>query len=76
MKNLIQLSLLAAVFVLSLSSCEQPDRKGEVVINFANLVLDNYQAAHQDALSMQSAIKRFTASPSEATLNTAKGAWL
>ncbi len=78
MKNLFSYLLLIAVVILSTTSCETRrvnNTKDEAIENYTTLVLNNYNAAYADAVTMKSALNAFTANPSEGTLTAAKNAW-
>lgn len=83
MKNL-SIALMAATFIgtFSLAGCNTEEgqssrvTKQQVVQNYAEIVYDNYKAAHKDALMLQKAVDAFLASPTEKNLQKAKDAWL
>ena len=50
--------------------------KTSIKLNYASLVSTNYSNAYEEALKLQTALKNFTASPSEETHQAAKNAWL
>lgn len=52
------------------------DLQQEVLDQYAALVYANYDDAVQTALTLETAIEAFVASPSEATLTAAKDAWI
>lgn len=52
------------------------DLQQEVLDQYAALVYANYDDAVQTALTLQTAIEAFVASPSDATLTAAKDAWI
>lgn len=58
------------------SSSELEDLKKEVIADYADLVLNNYTAAQNDAIALQTALVNFTANPSETGFQAAKDAWL
>ncbi|MEM6722854.1 MAG: imelysin family protein [Bacteroidota bacterium] len=83
MKKLFYLlPLVALVFVIhSCSKDDDPEEvlaalKTTVIANYANLVLNNYQAAQADAISLRTAINAFTSNPTQSTFDAAKQAWL
>ncbi|MCB9426546.1 MAG: hypothetical protein H6584_05910 [Flavobacteriales bacterium] len=70
---------------LIFTSCDKDDenvapvvtvQKTDVVSNYADIVLANYEDALADAKSLDASIQSFTAQPTEASLKTAKDAWL
>jgi putative iron-regulated protein len=84
------LLLLTSILMIGFVSCQKDDTNDDanandnelkdlkvaVIGDYADLVLNNYLAAYDDAVSLQTALSNFTASPSAAGLQTAKTAWL
>ncbi|MGH1435000.1 MAG: imelysin family protein [Lewinella sp.] len=76
--------LLFPVLALALfNSCSNDDdvaitkvENSDVIQQYASFVYDAYQAAYNDAASMQTAIDNFVASPTAANLQLAKNAWI
>lgn len=71
--------ILSLLFLPSLASpavAEIEAIKREVVSNYANLVLANYQDAHEEAVNLQNALAAFTKEPSKARLDDARKAWI
>ncbi|MEM9919948.1 MAG: imelysin family protein [Bacteroidota bacterium] len=64
-----------AIALMCMVSCASEQQSKEVIQNYAALVLDNYEAARQDAVLLKEAIGKFTTKPSEATHQAAKDAW-
>ncbi|MCH2195023.1 imelysin family protein [Kordia sp.] len=87
MKKLGRLALLAIVS-FTLFNCASDDEgtttptpstlvtKRQVIDQYANVVLQNYTKALQDAQAMKTAITTFTTTPTEANFTAAKNAWL
>lgn len=50
--------------------------KQEIKENYADIVYQNYKDAYDAALSMQTAINTFVATPTQANMDAAKQAWL
>ena len=84
MNRLKGISLLAMMITsLFLISCgadnegsQLDETKAAAVSQYAVLVHQNYVDAHTDGVALQTAIDAFVASPSAASLETAKDAWL
>ncbi|MEL7248012.1 MAG: imelysin family protein [Bacteroidota bacterium] len=81
MKNFFLLMLFATAMVMV--SCSSDDdnntqrvAEAEVFEQYANLVLDSYQAAFDDAVMMKNTIDAFVANPTEGNMTLAKNAWL
>jgi putative iron-regulated protein len=78
----MQIKSAIAAAVLGLSLCAQaqtaatPATPASVATHYATLVHANYQDVQTTAVTMQEAIKAFTASPSAEALGTARKAWL
>ena len=70
--------LIALFLIVGCGGAEQEAEalKPQVVENYANIVLANYEDALSTAREMDSAIQTFVANPSEATHEAAKEAWL
>lgn len=49
--------------------------KKEVIENYSNIVYANYKQAYDDAVLLKTAIKTFTATPTDANFTAAKTAW-
>ncbi|QXP79503.1 MULTISPECIES: imelysin family protein [Winogradskyella] len=80
----ISILLLAVSFAFACSSDDDNNQsnpestdvtKEEVISNYADLVYQSYLDSYNTSVTMQTAIEAFVASPSDATLNTAKNAW-
>ncbi|MEM7112117.1 MAG: imelysin family protein [Chloroflexota bacterium] len=80
MKNLskMKLTLFALLLVWVLAACGGgvESQKAEVVENYANIVHASYEDSLSTTVDLQSALEAFVASPSEATHQAAKDAWL
>jgi len=81
-KIILSISLLSA---LGFASCSDDDKKtadddqqlkSEIVENYAAIVYASYQDAYTTAVALQGKVNAFVATPTEATLNAAKTAWL
>jgi putative iron-regulated protein len=75
-RSFLQGTLLAATLLSGLPLRAQTVDTASVVRNYAELVSANYQDVLTSALSLQKAIKAFTAAPSAQGLDNAKKAWL
>ncbi len=85
MKNLypkVAFALFAGLTFFACSSNDDKDdttptvvTKKEVIENYANLVYANYKKAYDDAVLLETALKTFTTTPSEANFTAAKTAW-
>jgi putative iron-regulated protein len=73
--------LILSVIITSCSDSEEPVipvnnvNKGEVIENYANIVLQSYTDALTDAQALETAINTFTNSPTEANFTATKQAW-
>ncbi|WP_103072177.1 imelysin family protein [Aquimarina sediminis] len=84
MKIKIQGIALIACAVLGITGCSDDDdntlgntvSKSEVIENYADIVYQSYKDSYDKALEMQTAINAFVDSPTENSLQAAKGAWL
>lgn len=84
MKKFI-LPALIVLTTLFFSACSSGDdtttpnpnlvTKQQVIANYAEIVLQNYQDAYDDAVALQTTLTAFTNDPSETTHNGAKQAW-
>ncbi|WP_196889917.1 imelysin family protein [Aureivirga sp. CE67] len=81
-KNIIRVSLAAMLMTAAIGCSSDDDNSSktvtqeEVVVNYADVVFKNYTDSHTKAKELRVALEAFTANPSEATLETAKQAWL
>lgn len=82
MKNLFKLSLVIA-FTVVLKSCSDNEStpvikvtKKQVIENYAKIVHQNYLDSYNAAVKMETAIKAFTANPTQAGLDKVKADWL
>jgi putative iron-regulated protein len=84
MKNLYPKVAVAVFAGLTFFACSSNDNndskstpatKKEVIENYANIVYANYQKAFDDAVLLETAIKTFTATPTDANFTAAKTAW-
>ena len=84
MKTLSSKFLSVLFLGLSLVSCENNDEnvpeenvvtKKQVVSNYADIAYANYKQAYDDAVLLETAVKTFTTTPSDANLTAAKTAW-
>ncbi|MEL7002032.1 MAG: imelysin family protein [Bacteroidota bacterium] len=77
---ILLLSLAVIVMACSSDDDDAPDlfpATAEAAVNtYADIVLANYEDSRNDAQTMLDAINAFVASPSEASLTTARQAWL
>ncbi|MEM8887204.1 MAG: imelysin family protein [Bacteroidota bacterium] len=67
--------MLVSLALWSITACGPTVKKSDVVVDFADLVFDSYQAAHQDAIELNTALKTFTENPDETSFEAAKNAW-
>jgi putative iron-regulated protein len=83
MRKLTLLSFALAMFVVL--ACSDDEDNGPAVFdttleaaisNYADIVLANYEDAKADAAALSTAVNRLIATPSEATMDAAKQAWL
>lgn len=84
MKNLypkVAVAVFAGLTFFACSSNDNDDSKStpatkkQVIENYANIVYANYQKAYDDAVLLETAIKTFTATPTDANFTAAKTAW-
>lgn len=86
MKNLYSKAAIALFAGLTFFACSSNDNnnddpkatvvtKKQVIENYANIVYANYQKAYDDAVLLETAIKTFTAAPTDANFTAAKTAW-
>lgn len=84
MKNLypkVAVAIFAGLTFFACSSNDNDDSKStpatkkQVIENYANIVYANYQKAYDDAVLLETAIKTFTATPTDANFTAAKTAW-
>ncbi|WP_291150602.1 imelysin family protein [Flavobacterium sp. UBA7680] len=85
MKNLypkVAFALFAGLTFFACSSNDDKDdttptvvTKKEVIENYANLVYANYKKAYDDAVLLETALKTFTTTPTDANFTAAKTAW-
>ncbi|MEL7160226.1 MAG: imelysin family protein [Bacteroidota bacterium] len=75
--------LLLSLFVVAgITSCDDDEDmtmgtdRADVMTDYADLVLSNYEAARADAIALDAAIDAFIATPTAATQQAAKDAWL
>ena len=73
MKKIILSTILSAVLTTGVMA-ESADRA--VLTAYADIAVTNYSAALKDAVSLEKSVEAFIASPSDATLDAAKKAWL
>lgn len=77
----ISLCLIAGVTILSCNDDNQTPlntgtvTKSEIILNYANIALENYRAAYNDAAALETAINTFTTTPTEANFTAAKDKW-
>lgn len=76
MKMILKTATLSVVLAMSLYAAPAQEPKMAMLSNYAAIALANYSDALNDAKELDKAIKTFTTSPSETTLNDAKSAWL
>ncbi|RKR10280.1 putative iron-regulated protein [Flavobacterium sp. 90] len=83
MKNLypkVAFALFAGLTFFACSSNDNndsnsPATKKQVIENYSNIVYANYKQAYDDAVLLETAIKTFTATPTNANFTAAKTAW-
>lgn len=85
MKKTFKFTLTAVIglFILSCSSDDDSNngtpivltQKADVIENYANIVLANYQDSYDTANSLKTAIDAFVADPSQTTFDAAKSSW-
>lgn len=83
MKNLypkVAFALFAGLTFFACSSNDNNDSnvvvtKKQVIENYSNIVYANYKQAYDDAVLLETAIKTFTATPTNANFTAAKTAW-
>lgn len=75
LKPLVAASLLACALAASVNA-QTAASPASVAAHYATLVHANYEDTLKDAQSLQQAVKAFTGSPSQATLDAARKAWL
>jgi len=74
-KPLVAASLLACALAAPVNA-QTAASPASVAAHYATLVHANYEDTLKDAQSLQQAVKAFIGSPSQATLDTARKAWL
>lgn len=83
MKNLypkVAFALFAGLTFFACSSNDNNDSnsvatKKQVIENYSNIVYANYKQAYDDAVLLETAIKTFTTTPTDANFTAAKNAW-
>lgn len=85
MKKTFKFTLTAVIglFILSCSSDDDSNngtpivltQKADVIENYANIVLANYQDSYDTANSLKTAIDAFVADPSQTTFDATKSSW-
>jgi len=75
LKPLVAASLLACALAAPVNA-QAAASPANVAAHYATLVHANYEDTLKDAQSLQQAVKAFTGSPSQATLDAARKAWL
>lgn len=83
MKNLypkVAVALFAGLTFFACSSNDNndsnsPATKKQVIENYSNIVYANYKQAYDDAVLLETAIKTFTTTPTDANFTAAKNAW-
>lgn len=76
MKMILKTATLSVVLAMSLYAAPAQEPKMAMLSNYAAIALANYSDALNDAKELDKAIKTFTTSPNETTLNDVKSAWL
>ena len=74
-----RLLLLAIIFAVFLSACgggQVESLKSEAVNTYADIVFASYEDSYTTAVALETALNEFVATPSEATHQAAKDAWL
>jgi len=78
MRQILYIGLVSVLLVVN--ACDSAEQEAsfasDVVNNYADIVLANYEDAHNDALMLQAKIDEFLTSPNETTLEAAQEAWL
>lgn len=83
MKNVYSKVAVAVFAGLTFFACSSNDDKDsnaevtkkQVIENYANIVYANYKQAYDDAVLLETAIKTFTTTPTDANFTAAKNAW-
>lgn len=84
MKNLYSKVAFALFAGLTFFACSSNDNdnkessvvtKKQVITNYADIVYANYKKAYDDAVLLETAIKTFTTTPTDANFTAAKTAW-
>jgi putative iron-regulated protein len=84
MKNLYSKVAVAVFAGLTFFACNSNDdnnsesstvTKKQVITNYADIVYANYKKAYDDAALLETAIKTFTTTPTDANFTAAKTAW-
>ncbi|OXG05609.1 putative iron-regulated protein [Flavobacterium araucananum] len=82
MKNLYSKVAFVAFAGLTFFACNSNDdnesstvTKKQVITNYADIVSANYQKSYDDAVLLETAIKTFTTTPTDANFTAAKTAW-
>ncbi|WP_337967876.1 imelysin family protein [uncultured Flavobacterium sp.] len=83
MKNLypkVAFALFAGLTFFACSSNDNNDSnkvatKKQVIENYSNIAYANYKQAYDDAVLLETAIKTFTTTPTDANFTAAKNAW-
>ncbi|WP_034057644.1 imelysin family protein [Lacinutrix jangbogonensis] len=86
-KNVLKITLITAVSILAYSCSSDDDTaqpvinedtvtKTQVIENYASIVYQSYLDSQNSAISMQTAINTFVATPNETNFTSAKNAWL
>ena len=87
MSKITRLSILAIASFITFSSCDKDEsspstfaldevKTRSLLTNYAEIVYANYTDTYNKALVLQSKINALTSAPSQATLDSAKQAWL
>lgn len=76
MNTIIKNTLLSVSLCATLFAAPSGDTRKEILTTYANIAYENYSDALRDAKALQEAVKAFSATPTEATLQKAKDAWL
>lgn len=84
MKKVVLRASLFLFLATFITSCNSIDDNGdtstkvtkkEVVVNYANIVFENYKKAYDDAILLENAIKTFTEMPNQTNFEAAKSKW-
>jgi putative iron-regulated protein len=81
MKNIHTKLAFLAFVAMTLFACNNNDdenttvTKKQVIENYANMAYANYQKAYDDAVLLETAINKFTTTPTDANFTAAKTAW-